>query len=441
MRHLFRWTVALTLFAAIAFGISWLIYMPNSQERGTWRAQAGGMIITLNPLRADVYRATSISCIHQLSFPGHLKIVELAEGASVKVVEGRLHLLIDSDLGSTVFDRIDALPENCARANPDTATPRETFDVMWTAMNEHYAFFDLHGVDWQARHDLAPAADAQMSAEDLFEVFKMTLAGLDDGHVQLVADPLGYFSPALAPKWAQTAGLDRGELTKIALENIASPMTQIDGSLIEYALRDDGIGYILIPEMDIDNPLGVATGPATAQAFATVADALVDTKAIIIDIRYNPGGNDAVSFGIASHFIGKPTPAFSKSSRIGDTQGPSFEAIVQPFDDTPLTQPVILLTTRLTASGAEIFTMAMREIPQVIVMGEPTSGGLSDILDFDLPNGWRLGLSDQTYLTPDGSLYEAIGIPPDIKVEIDAAALGRGEDPLLEFAIEQALGQ
>jgi len=43
-------------------------------------------------------------------------------------------------------------------------------------------------------------------------------------------------------------------------------------------------------------------------------------------------------------------------------------------------------------STAEIFTLATRQFPQVVVIGEPTNGGLSDILDFDLPNGWSLGL-------------------------------------------------
>jgi carboxyl-terminal processing protease len=73
-------------------------------------------------------------------------------------------------------------------------------------------------------------------------------------------------------------------------------------------------------------------------------------------------------------------------------------------------------------------------------MGEATSGGLSDILSFKLPNGWGLGLSHQTYRTMDGDLFEAVGIPPDVPFAIDAAPLLLGEDPLLRAAFARARG-
>jgi C-terminal processing protease CtpA/Prc len=104
-----------------------------------------------------------------------------------------------------------------------------------------------------------------------------------------------------------------------------------------------------------------------------------------------------------------------------------------------LGQPVVLLTSRLTGSGAEIFTMAMRDLPQVTVMGENTGGGLSDILGVSLPNGWKFGLSNQEYATSDGSIYEATGIPPEIVITIDPDALARGEDPVLQAAISKLL--
>ena len=101
---------------------------------------------------------------------------------------------------------------------------------------------------------------------------------------------------------------------------------------------------------------------------------------------------------------------------------------------------MILLTSKLTGSAAEILTMALRELSQVTVMGEATSGGLSDILSFKFPNGWGLGLSHQTYRTMDGDLFEAVGIPPDVHFAIDAAPLLLGEDPLLRAAFARTCG-
>lgn len=64
--------------------------------------------------------------------------------------------------------------------------------------------------------------------------------------------------------------------------------------------------------------------------------------------------------------------------------------MLQPQGGPALSQPVILLTGPLTASAAEIFTLAMRELLQVTVLGDPTAGALCVIQDGTLPNRWTL---------------------------------------------------
>ncbi len=429
------WIVIGTLITA--FVVSWVIYMPSSNERGVWRATTGGNIITLSPLTAKMYSETSVSCLHQLSFPAHMKLVEWAEGATIDVIDDQLHLNVDGSLEPMILNRIDALPDTCEQAGPN-ASADAVFDTMWHAMDEHYAFFDLHGVDWDARRALAPAG-ATLTDQDLFALLSETLEGLDDGHVQL-GTPIGYFSPALAPDWL-TDDLNREALRQIARDTVGTPLTSVDLTAIEYALLPDGVGYVMIREMGIDTPFGTSSASAMALAFEQVAFELAEANSIILDIRYNPGGSDSVSFGVASHFTAQAVDVFTKTTRIGTGQTAPFTAMLAPFDDTPLTQPVIVLTSRMTASAAETLTMALRELPQVTTMGEATSGGLSDILGVKLPNGWDLGLSNQTYLSMDGTLYEGVGIPPDIAFEIDAAPLLNGEDPMLRAAFARARGQ
>lgn len=442
MKRLLRqlWIVIGALVAA--FAVSWLIYMPDAEQRGVWRAQTGGSIITLNVAQAKVYSETSISCVHDLTFPAHLKLVEMAEGARIETDGDTMLLHLGGSVDPTPYARIDALPDTCGPLDPANATPRATFDVMWAAMDEHYAFFDLHGVDWDARRALAPAPDAQMDNDALKALFLQTMDGLDDGHVHFGSPEIGYDSPALPPDWfPENAPFERADLGQIARDTVGADLTVLDLTGVEYTLLPDGIGYILIRHMGLDTPFGASETSAMALAFGEVADALQDARAIIIDIRYNPGGSDGVSFGLASHFTAQPVDVFTKTTRDGDGQTDPFTATLLPFDDTPLTQPVILLTSRLTGSAAEILTLAMRELPQVTTMGEPTSGGLSDVLGITLPNGWGLGLSNQTYLTMDGQLYEAIGIPPDVPFAIESAPLLMGDDPLLRAAFQRASGQ
>jgi len=159
-----------------------------------------------------------------------------------------------------------------------------------------------------------------------------------------------------------------------------------------------------------------------------------ETKALILDLRYNPGGTDNVSMAYAGFFTQSSLPVFRKQTRITTGMTAPFTATLAP-QDTHWPGPVILLTTRYTASAAEIFTLAMRELPQVVTLGEPTSGGLSDVMTSTLPNGWVLGLSNQVYETNDGGAYEATGIPPDVPFPVDIPAAQTGTDTMLAAAI------
>jgi carboxyl-terminal processing protease len=215
-------------------------------------------------------------------------------------------------------------------------------------------------------------------------------------------------------------------------------LTETTTAPMYYGLRDDGTGYIQIREMKVDVPFGGNSTDEMATAFGEVLAQLADAKSLVIDIRYNPGGSDTVSFGVAGHFIAAPMPVFTKTTRFDHTQTVPFTAVLQPKGDTPVSVPVVLVTSRLTGSAAEILTLAMREIDQVVVLGEPTGGGLSDVMEFTLPNGWSLGLSNQTYLNMNGELFELVGIPPDVVVEYDTQQYIAGRDPVLEAAFTQA---
>ncbi|WP_298850948.1 S41 family peptidase [uncultured Ruegeria sp.] len=89
----------------------------------------------------------------------------------------------------------------------------------------------------------------------------------------------------------------------------------------------------------------------------------------------------------------------------------------------------------MTGSAAEIFTLIMRERPETTIMGTRSSGGLSDVLEFTLPNGWLLGLSYQEYISAQGEAFEDIGIRPGIFVEFDADGIVVGTDALIETAV------
>jgi len=88
------------------------------------------------------------------------------------------------------LERLDALPEICTGDNLITEqTPTATFEHLWHTFNDHYAFFEKRGVDWDAQYDeLRPIVNDAMSDSDLFDVIEALLEPLDDGHVSLEID-------------------------------------------------------------------------------------------------------------------------------------------------------------------------------------------------------------------------------------------------------------
>jgi C-terminal processing protease CtpA/Prc len=61
----------------------------------------------------------------------------------------------------------------------------------------------------------------------------------------------------------------------------------------------------------------------------------------------------------------------------------------------------------------------------------------SDELERRLPNGWKFGLSNETYFTRDGRTFEGTGVPPDIEAPIfPKEDLAGGRDSAIDKALQ-----
>jgi carboxyl-terminal processing protease len=173
-----------------------------------------------------------------------------------------------------------------------------------------------------------------------------------------------------------------------------------------------------------------------AEAMDQILLEFKDANAVIIDVRTNSGGLGTNALLIASRFADQQRLVFSKQTRQGDGYTPLREFRVEPRGERQFTKPVVVLTSRATLSAGEIFVMIMRAFPHVTVVGEATAGAHSDMLEKSLPNGWQFGLSNQVVFAHDGQVYEEVGIPPDVEVEVSSKALGSDRDPVLDEALE-----
>jgi C-terminal processing protease CtpA/Prc len=93
---------------------------------------------------------------------------------------------------------------------------------------------------------------------------------------------------------------------------------------------------------------------------------------------------------------------------------------------------VFVLAGRGSLSSNESFVAAMREIPQVTVVGDTTGGATANPVARPYLDGWKVWVSTWYATLPDGSPIEGRGIPPDIVLPFS----GIGErDPVISAVV------
>ncbi len=77
---------------------------------------------------------------------------------------------------------------------------------------------------------------------------------------------------------------------------------------------------------------------------------------------------------------------------------------------------VLLLIGRRCASSNESFIAAMRQLPNVTLVGDQTAGSSASPGTFPLASGWTYTVSRWIEYTADGQVIEDVGISPHVFV-------------------------
>lgn len=201
-------------------------------------------------------------------------------------------------------------------------------------------------------------------------------------------------------------------------------------SVPEYEIIDEeyGIGYVEITNFS------ERTYEELVKALASL-DAK-GLRALVLDLRYNPGGTLNAALQVADEFV-SGAPLLYLEDKEGNRT---------PFDSiytgtrTPI--PMVVLINGGSASASEIVSGALQDNGLATLIGTTTFGkGLVQSL-YPLRDGSALTVTEQGYLTSGGKDINGVGIEPDIVVEVtpeeeEAIYLGEAEnDPQLEKGLE-----
>jgi len=304
--------------------------------------------------------------------------------------------------------------------------PEKNFEHLWKTYDRNYALFGAKHIDWDALYKVyRPRVTAKTTDDELFQIISDMLGNLNDNHVGLSSPKRRFQSGILGQMKMEDFGLDL--VKQKYLKGKAKPL--VDG-IFDYGWLTDSIGYFHFR--------GFGRMEQTEAAIDQIIKEFKDAKAIVVDVRGNGGGDDRVGKLIADRFADRKRLYMKTAIRNGarhDDFTPWKYWYVEPGGPLQFTKPVILLTHRFSVSAAENFTLAMRVLPHVTVVGDATSGVFADVYGDRLPNGWSFRVSFKLFIDPSGFCWEGIGVPADIRETNTKQDIEQQRDKVLDLAV------
>ena len=315
---------------------------------------------------------------------------------------------------------IDA--QNIARQENKAAVP-----VLRRTIDRWYSYRDLRGVDWDkvfAEH--APQFESAASPADFAKRAGELLAVARDLHIFLECEGQRFASHtrAISPN----ANIET--LRRLVPQWNKRSKRVVSGKF------PDGIGYILIATWE----------PQYRQDLATAYEALddlADAKGLIIDVRFNAGGDEPLAQEFAGCFVAGPVVYGRNVYRAPDEPSgvtEPLDRVVRPTKGRPKYRgKVAVLTGPYVMSSCESFLLMMKQARDCKLVGAASYGSSGNPQGYGLPNGVVVFLPSWRDMRPDGSGFEGKGIPPDIEVNADTTDF-ESADPVLDAALRWLRG-
>ena len=154
-----------------------------------------------------------------------------------------------------------------------------------------------------------------------------------------------------------------------------------------------------------------------ADFIATAMNRLKNTRALIIDLRENGGGDSATVALLASYLFDRPT-------HLSDIYERQYDRTEQIWTSNKIAgrkygekRAVYVLTSSTTFSAAEDFSYVMKTFKRATLIGETTRGGAHPTGSYRVQDHFTAYIPDaRTIGTITKTNWEGVGVIPDISV-------------------------
>ena len=210
-------------------------------------------------------------------------------------------------------------------------------------------------------------------------------------------------------------------------------------TLVETRMLDRDIAYVRLATFEEQKAV---------DEFAAALERLDLSKlrGLIVDVRYNIGGESSVGYGVISHLTDTPletsrwkTRMLLAADRAWGKPEAWFEGqpgVISPAPGRVYTGPLVVLTWHDTLSSAEDFLVPLDYAHRAVLVGGTTAGSTGQPMVVYLPGGGRLLVCAKHDSYPDGREFVGSGIEPEVKVEPTQADVAAGRDVILEKGLE-----
>jgi carboxyl-terminal processing protease len=238
-------------------------------------------------------------------------------------------------------------------------------------------------------------------------------------------------------------------ITGVPGTNVTLTMRSINGSVKDYILRREMIkvasiegctpksegqwDYMLDPDEKIGYIRLTSFSKTTAEDLGEALDELKadQARAIILDLRYNPGGLLDTARKVVNKFIDHGVIVSTHADRTNTTNidNPRTEMDADPRElQTNL--PLIVLVNQYSASASEIVSGALKDWHRALIVGQRTfgKGSVQMLFPLDTKKAY-LKLTTSHYYLPSGRCIHreenstTWGVDPDVDIEMTPAQM------------------
>ncbi|MFC1794211.1 S41 family peptidase [Planctomycetota bacterium] len=295
----------------------------------------------------------------------------------------------------------------------------------WNIINAEYPMFVFRDqMDWDAlREKYRAEAEKAKSYQEVGIIVAQMSRHLRDGHVWVKLKGKSF------PVFKVLAELNVNKNTKI-YEWFLGRIQPVGRGLM-WAKTKNNIGWIMFTRWD---------GADLPDRFDDVMEQMRDTRGLIVDVRWNGGGDSELSKYIAARFADTTRVYGCYRYRNGpnrtDLTG-KIEQTVSPRGPWRYDRPVILLMGQGCISACESFCAMMAACPNVTTMGDHTRGSTGFPVQFKLGGGIEIHVPQWIAYLPDGQVIDGHGVIPDVPFVSKPDSFTGDRDELLSMALER----